>query len=140
MLSQPRKHLSTSPLWSIEGKQMHNWFIFYFSYLARIWNCRKVLFYLVFIVNYGSHLSKIFYYKMLRKKCITVELLRLNNFERTVCTYMQKLDTSDSITKMYLTLIFLLLWGLNFNEVVKSSPVLIHCISWYRFCSYAAFG
>ena len=88
---------------------MHNWFIFYICYLARLWKWRKVLFYLVFVVNYGGHLSKIFYYKMLHKKCITVELLRLNNFESTVCTYMQKPDTSDPITKMYLTLIFLFL-------------------------------
>lgn len=123
MLSQPRKHWIISPLWSVKGKQTHNWFIFYISYLDRLWKWREVLFYLVFVVNYNSLLSKIFHYKMFHKKCITVEPYRWNNFSSTVCTYTQKLDTSDPIMKIYLTLIFPLLWGLNFN---KAFEVLTH--------------
>lgn len=43
---------------------------------------------------------------MLHEKCITVKFLRLNNFDTIVCTYTQKVDISDPITKMYLTLFF----------------------------------
>lgn len=75
MLSQPRKYLHTSLSEALREKKLHNWFIFYICYLARIWKCRKVLFYLVFIDNCGSQLSKTFYYKILHKNALLLTFL-----------------------------------------------------------------